>query len=100
MNTINVLLVDEHRMFVEALALLLEAEPDIRILAPAFDGESALAMVREHSEAHVIIRDISMPEMDGIQVARKLRKSHPQLRVLAVTQNADGGSIARAVKAG
>jgi len=99
-NSIKVLIADDHRMVVDGLVALLGEAPEIEIVGTASNGADAVALADGHPEAGVMIMDLSMPVMDGIQATRQLSRSRPDLRILALTQNADKGSIARALKAG
>jgi DNA-binding NarL/FixJ family response regulator len=100
MDTINILIADDHQMFVDGLAALLGDVPDIQILGTAANGKDALQLVNTYPHAHILIMDLNMPVMDGIQAARQLHKDAPAIKVLALTQNADGGSVSKALKAG
>jgi len=99
-KSIKVLIADDHRMVVDGLIALLGEAPEIEIVGTASNGAEAVALAEGHPEAGVMIMDISMPVMDGIQAMKHLSRSRPDLRLLALTQNADKGSIARALKAG
>lgn len=100
MNCIKVLIADDHRMVVDGLIALLGEAPEIEIVGTASNGAEAVELAESHPEANVMIMDISMPVMDGIQAMKTLSKSRPDLQLLALTQNADKGSITRALKAG
>jgi len=100
MDTINILIADDHQMFVEGLAALLGDVPDIQILGAATNGEEAIELVEGHPDAHILIIDLNMPVLDGIQATKQLLKQHTPIYVLALTQNADGGSVTKALKAG
>lgn len=97
---IKVLIADDHRMVVDGLIALLGEAPEIEIIGTASNGAEAIELAEAHPEANVMIMDISMPVMDGIQAIKSLSRSRPNLQLLALTQNADKGSITRALKAG
>ncbi len=71
-NRIRVVLAEDQRMVLGALAALLSLEDDIEVVAQAGDGTAALAMVREH-RPDVLITDVEMPGMSGLDVARLLK---------------------------
>jgi two-component system response regulator DesR len=81
---VRVVIVDDHRLFVDALALLLGHDDRLDVIGTAGDGRSAIELVvSQHAEVAVI--DVRMPEIDGIETARRLRKRSPETRVILVT---------------
>ena len=77
-------IVDDHRLFVDALALLLGHDERLDVIGTAGDGRSAIELaVAQHAEVAVI--DVRMPEIDGLETARRLRKRSPATRVILVT---------------
>ncbi|MBS1913034.1 MAG: response regulator transcription factor [Bacteroidetes bacterium] len=100
MKAINILIADDHQMFVDGLTALLSDAEDVNVVGTAVNGADAVALVGRHPEADILIVDISMPVMDGISATRAIRKDGSGMKILALTQNADSGSITRAVKAG
>jgi len=97
-NRIRVVLAEDQRMVLGALAALLSLEDDIEVVAQAGDGTAALAMVREH-RPDVLITDVEMPGMSGLDVARLLQ-GHTQTRVIVLTNFARAGYLRRALEAG
>ncbi|MCB0713875.1 MAG: response regulator transcription factor [Ignavibacteriae bacterium] len=100
MKTIHVLIADDHHLFIQGLTALLDETPDICFLGFASNGVEALELAETHPDADLFIMDLSMPEMDGIKTTAELKKRKSHIPVLALTQNDDGGSVARAMKAG
>jgi DNA-binding NarL/FixJ family response regulator len=83
-SPVRVVIVDDHRLFVDALALLLGHDERLEVIGTAADGRSAIELVVEqHAEVAVI--DVRMPEIDGLETARRLRKRSPETRVILVT---------------
>ena len=82
-----------------ALAALLGLERDIEVVATAPDGENALRLVREHTP-DVLVTDIEMPGMSGIELAAAVRRDLPKTRVVIVTTFARPGYLRRALDAG
>ncbi|HEU5279189.1 MAG TPA: response regulator transcription factor [Gaiellaceae bacterium] len=81
---VRVVVVDDHRLFVDALALLLGHDDRLDVIGTAGDGRSAIELaVAQHAEVAVI--DVRMPEIDGLQCARLLRVRSPETRVILVT---------------
>ncbi|MFQ5616384.1 MAG: response regulator [Anaerolineales bacterium] len=86
MNKIRVLLVDDHAILREGLRMLLSRNPDIDVIGEASDGHQALEMVAHH-HPDVVVMDISMAGMDGLESTRRLRQTHPDARVVVLTQH-------------
>ena len=81
---VRVVIVDDHRLFVDALALLLGHDERLEVIGTAVDGRSAIDLaVAKHAEVAVI--DVRMPEIDGLECARRLRVRSPDTRVILVT---------------
>ena len=96
---VRVLIVDDHRMFSQALELLLRGEDDIEVVGSAATGEAALEMCEE-LEVDVALVDIDLPGIDGVAVTAHLREAHPEIRVVVITAFQAPNVMARAVKAG
>jgi two-component system, NarL family, response regulator DesR len=86
-------------MVLGALAALLELEPDITVVARAATGRAALEAVVKHSP-DVLVTDIEMPQMSGLEVAAALRSSHPGVRCIILTTFARPGYLRRALDSG
>ena len=81
---IRVLIVDDHALVRMGIRRLLEDLPDMDVVAEAENGQMALAMVKLH-QPDVVLLDMKMPGIDGWEVTRRLKKSNPQVKVIAVT---------------
>jgi two-component system response regulator DesR len=95
---IRVVLAEDQRMVLDALATLLDLERDITVVARAQDGKRALEAIREH-QPDVVITDIEMPEMTGLEVVRQM-KALCAARALIVTTFARAGYLRRALEVG
>jgi len=82
--TIRVILADDHIIVLEALSMLLEKEKDIKVVGVATDGRAALELVAS-LRPDVVVMDIAMPGMNGIEVARRLVPAHPKIKVVALS---------------
>jgi DNA-binding NarL/FixJ family response regulator len=96
---IRVILADDHRMFRETLKVPLEAEPDIEIVGEARTGAETLSLLEQH-KADVLVIDINLPDVSGIDVARKVRLLYPELHAVALSGYADRVYIEAMLKAG
>jgi two-component system invasion response regulator UvrY len=81
---IKVLIVDDHALVRMGIRRLLDDLPDMCVVAEAENGESALSLVRKHNP-DVVLLDMKMPGIDGWEVTRRLNKSHPSIKIIAVT---------------
>jgi DNA-binding NarL/FixJ family response regulator len=99
MSSIRVLLADDQRLVRESLATLVGLLDGVELVATASDGEQACALVAEH-EPEVVLMDLRMPRMDGIEATRRLRDTNPGTRVIALTTYADDESVLGALRAG
>jgi DNA-binding NarL/FixJ family response regulator len=96
---IRVLLADDQRLVRESLGVLLGLLGGIELVATASDGEEALALAAEH-HPQVVLMDIRMPRLDGIEATRRLRELCPEVRVISLTTYADDESVLGALRAG
>ena len=86
---INILLVDDHKIMRQGLSSLLQFESDLNIVADAENGEQALELARLH-RPDVVIMDVNMPVMNGIDATRILTKEMPLVKVIALSMHQDG----------
>ena len=86
MEAIRIMMVDDHQIVREGLGRMLELEPDMRVVAEASDSEEAIRQVRA-VEPDVILMDIQMPGMNGVELTRRLTKELPELKILVLTMH-------------
>lgn len=85
METIRVLLVDDHKILREGLRSLLERQAGIEVVGEASDGQEALQKV-EALQPDVVVMDVAMPGMDGLEATKHIKEQFPETRVLVLTQ--------------
>src|SRR5574344_1601930 len=98
-RTIRLMLVDDHPVMRAGLANLLSGEPGFSVVAQASDARAALAGWREH-RPDVLLLDISLPDLDGIEVLRQIKAEAPQARVLMLTSSEAKEDFRQSMSAG
>jgi DNA-binding NarL/FixJ family response regulator len=98
-DPIRVLLADDHALVRAGIRSLLEKLPDIEVVAEASDGREAIRLVEKH-EPHVLLTDIAMPGLNGLEVTRHLANTFPKVRVLILSMYADEEHLYLALRAG
>lgn len=96
---IRIMLVDDHTMVREALRVVLEQDGGMQVVAEAGDGETALRMADELAP-DVVIMDVAMPGLSGIETTRRLLADHPEIKVLALSTYLDRRIIQRMIDVG
>lgn len=99
MANIKILLADDHKIVRDGIKLMLEPHIGIDIEAEASDGKEVLEIL-EKKLIDLIIMDINMPEMDGIEATRRVKEKYPDVRVLALTMSNDDLHIRQMIQAG
>ena len=96
---LRLLIADDERLFRQSLRILLESDPDIRVVAEAADGQEAVVKARE-IQPDIALLDVHMPKMDGIKAARLITAVAPQTKILMLSVHHDDEKIASAIRAG
>lgn len=99
MNPVNLLIADDHTMFLQGITALLEQEPNITVIDKAINGIEALEIVKK-GVIDFIILDISMPEMDGIELSKILKKQYPNVKILIVSTHSNVMVVSRLIRIG
>ena len=96
--TVRLLLADDHRILREGLRRSLEAQ-GVDVVGEAVDGDEALDLA-EALRPDVVLMDVTMPVLDGVEATRRIRQRLPEVRVVILTMHADEATLARAIRAG
>lgn len=99
MTAVRVLLVDDHPVFRHGLRALLDALPEVVVVAEGTDGREAVALAAEH-RPEVVIMDLQMPGLDGVAATRQIVAASPEVGVLVLTMFDDDDSVFSAMRAG
>jgi DNA-binding NarL/FixJ family response regulator len=99
MKEIRILLAEDHAVMRTGLRLVLERQPDFQVVGEASDGREAVALAQQH-KPEVIVMDIGMPNLNGIEAARQVTSSLPQVSVIMLSMHSDEAYVLRALKAG
>ena len=98
-NEITIMLVDDHPAFRKGMAALIESEPDLRVVAESGDGRHAIEMYRQ-KKPDVILMDLRLPGMGGVEAIIAIRKEFPDVRVIVLTTFDMDEDIFRAIQSG
>jgi DNA-binding NarL/FixJ family response regulator len=96
----RILIADDHAMVRRGLRMVLDAEPDLRVVAEAGDGAEAIAIAQDAAELDLAVIDVSMPRMTGLRAAAELSRIRPEVRVLMLSMHDNDQYLFEALKAG
>jgi two-component system NarL family response regulator len=98
-NSIRLLLVEDDELFRLGLAVRLQQEPTLKIVAEAEDGETAVDLANRHP-LDLVLLDVGLPRMSGLEACRQIKLQHPNLPILALTSRSDSTLISRLIETG
>lgn len=99
MDPIRILLADDHNVMRDGLRLLLERQPDMTVVAEASEGREAVQLSEQH-RPDVVVMDVAMPVLNGIEATRRITSGNPQTAVVILSMHDDESYVIRSVKAG
>jgi DNA-binding NarL/FixJ family response regulator len=98
-KSIRLLIADDHRLVRAGIRALVERQPNMEVVAEASNGREALTLIRQH-QPDVVLMDISMPELTGLEVVRQLAKELPEVQCLILSMHSDEEHVWQALQAG
>jgi two-component system, NarL family, response regulator NreC len=99
MRKTRILLADDHQLMRSGVRLMLEREPDLTVVGEAADGREAVALAKS-LKPEVVVMDIGMPNLNGIEAALQMTQEIPDLAIIMVSMHSDESYVLRALKAG
>ena len=99
MKKLRVLLADDHKVVRDGLRLLIDGQQDMRVVGEAGNGKEALRQARD-LKPDVVVMDLSMPELNGLQATERLKAERPEIKVVALTVHEDPSYLVQLCKAG
>jgi two-component system, NarL family, response regulator NreC len=97
--TVRILIVDDNQLMREGLVMLLKHEPDLEVVGEASDGRTALELVKS-LEPHVVVMDVGLPELNGVEATQQIMTENPDVRVVALSAFADRRYVTKMLEAG
>lgn len=94
---IKVIIADDHQVFLDGMRVLLEQDDNIKIIGEALNGNQVLEILSE-AKVDVVVLDIDMPELDGLETARMINNQYPKVKVLILTASSKKGDILKVLK--
>jgi two-component system, NarL family, response regulator NreC len=99
MRTIRILLADDHTIVRKGLRMLLESNEGFHVVAEAADGRAAVALAEQH-QPDIVVMDVAMPVLNGIEAARQICSSGAQSAIVFLSMHSDEGYVLKALKSG
>ncbi|CAL2095776.1 Response regulator transcription factor [Tenacibaculum sp. 190524A02b] len=98
---IHIIIVDDHKMFIQGLKALLQDHPHIIVLDEAYNGEDAITLLKKHQkEVDILVLDIEMPIMNGVDTLKTITKLALPIKTLMLTTHSEGNFIKQLISAG
>lgn len=99
MTKVHILLVEDHQMVRKGIKMLIDVQPDMKVVGEADNGNSALKLAEELNP-DIVLMDISMPELNGLKATKELKRLLPDIKILTLTRHTDDGYIQQLIRAG
>lgn len=98
-NTASVVLVHAHTLFREGLRRHLLEHPDFQLVGEGSNGQQAIQLV-DHTEPDIVLMEVDLPGVNGLEVARVIKRAHPYIGIVLLGSNMDGPTVVKAIRAG
>ncbi len=98
-ETIKVIIVDDHKLVTDCISLFLKGAREIEVIGVTHSGKDTLSMLKKE-KPEVVLVDITMPEMSGIQLTEAIKKKYPTIKILILSMHSDYNNISDAIDAG
>ncbi|MDE1455280.1 response regulator transcription factor, partial [Bacillus paralicheniformis] len=99
MEKVKIIIADDHHIVRKGLLFFFKTKSDFDVVGEASTGIEALDVLRRR-EADIVLMDLSMPEMDGIEATKRIKKAYPSVKIIALTSYADESYVIPAIQAG
>ncbi len=96
----NILIVDDHQLMIDGIKTTLEDVEDIHVVDYAYNGKEALELLEKTWDIQVVLMDINMPEMDGLDCTKILHKKYPEIKIIALSQYSEKRFVRQMLKYG
>lgn len=96
---LRILLVDDHETVREGIKLLIDSQPDMKVIGEAENGEIAVKKTDE-LKPDIVLMDVSMPKLNGMKATRRIKRAHPKMKILTLTRHTDDGYLQQLIQAG
>jgi two-component system response regulator NreC len=96
---LRIVLADDHPIFRQGLRMLVDTQADMEVVGEAENGRAVVSLA-EKLRPDVVVMDVSMPDMNGLNAAEALQRCCPQIKIVTLTRHADGGYLAQLLEAG
>ena len=97
--TIRIMIADDHKIVCDGLKALLEAQPDMEIVAQAENGREAVKLAQKQ-KPDMVIMDVAMPDLNGLEAVRQILSTHPHIKIIALSMHADSRYVTGMLSAG
>ncbi len=95
---IQILLVDDHKMFLEGLLALLNENKSIQVVATAHNGMEAMKILQQNKKIQLVITDISMPILNGFELTKKIKKKYPSVKIIILSMHKQSDMIHKLIQ--
>ena len=99
MENLRILLAEDHETVREGIKLIIDGQDDMEVCGEAGDGREAIRLAQE-LKPHVLVMDVSMPELNGLKAAAKLKRIAPEIRIITLTRHTDEAYLQELLQAG